>query len=380
MKSPAIGSRRADEFARLVDQPTAHRPGGRHSDLLEVVTALRGLEPVRPRPEFSASLRERLMADADAVLTPAPARTSPVRRPARTRRRLAAVVGAVALGGASTSVAMAAQSSLPGDPLHPVKGWVEDVRTAASGGDRGEVMLDRADERLSEAMALSVRGGDDGALVGPTLADFTAQAGSGADALLRENAESGDPAPITRLQEFSASSLATLESLDAIAPASARDELAEAVAAIEDASARAHEACADCGDAVRALPDPTRATGTSRPAQSQQPGDQAGPGPGAGDPGVTLPDVDPEDLPPGSVNQGEVSDEGTVTVTLDPVRDLTSGAASGTTGTVDEVVTSVTQPVEDLGGLLGQGTQVPDLTGDLVGDLVGEDLGDLTTP
>ena len=96
-----------------------------YADLLEVVGALRATPAPEPDPAFVAALRERLMAEAETVLTAAAAERGRRRRPApaapgrrravrRRNRRLAAVVSGVILVGATATMAVAAQSALPG--------------------------------------------------------------------------------------------------------------------------------------------------------------------------------------------------------------------------------------------------------------------------
>ncbi|GLX21176.1 MULTISPECIES: DUF5667 domain-containing protein [Streptomyces] len=62
--------------------------------------------------------------------------------------------------GAFSGVAAASTDALPGDPLYPVKLGMEDLKLgmADDGADRGEVYLDRASNRLSEARRLMERG------------------------------------------------------------------------------------------------------------------------------------------------------------------------------------------------------------------------------
>src|SRR5688572_13645360 len=117
MSSVIPGRRRADEFAALVDGRSATDPL-RHSDLLRLVADLRELPTAVPRPEFVSSLRASLMAAADEALVPIDTRlTLPVTTRSRRDRRVALAAGAVALVGATSSMAVAAQSALPGDAL-----------------------------------------------------------------------------------------------------------------------------------------------------------------------------------------------------------------------------------------------------------------------
>ncbi|MFE2288479.1 DUF5667 domain-containing protein [Streptomyces sp. NPDC059443] len=62
--------------------------------------------------------------------------------------------------GAFSGVAAASTDALPGDHLYPVKRGMEDIRLgmAADDSDRGELYLDQASNRLSEARRLMERG------------------------------------------------------------------------------------------------------------------------------------------------------------------------------------------------------------------------------
>ena len=82
--------------------------------------------------------------------------TLPPRRSAR-ERRIAAAVGGLALVGATTSMAMAAQDALPGEALYPVKRAMENAQTGLQldEGDKGATLLANASGRLDEVSALS---------------------------------------------------------------------------------------------------------------------------------------------------------------------------------------------------------------------------------
>src|SRR5688572_21340467 len=114
--SPVFATRRrAEEFHSLVESST-ETLDPRYAVVLSLVDQLRALEPPAPRPDFTLALREQLMAEADTVLLPAPdtgsADVERLRLPRRTARdrRIAAAVGAATIIGASTSIAVAAQS------------------------------------------------------------------------------------------------------------------------------------------------------------------------------------------------------------------------------------------------------------------------------
>ena len=151
--SPVFSARkRADEFDTLVEAAASGRSvdDARFGDLLELVGTLREAPHVEARPEFVADLRERLMTAAATELSPVtPAAASTHERltvaPRRTarERRLAVAVGGLAIVGASTSMAMAAQSALPGDVLYPLKRAMENAHTGVSVGDssKGTTLL-----------------------------------------------------------------------------------------------------------------------------------------------------------------------------------------------------------------------------------------------
>ena len=158
--------RRAEEFASLVDAPsTGGSDDARYDDLLRVVGTLRDTDPVTARPEFVADLRGRLMTAADTALVPAEGHEGPhggptahaAAAPLGRERRIAAAVGGLALVGATTSMAMAAQNALPGDALYPVKRAVENAQTGLQLGDadKGVALLASASGRLDEVGALS---------------------------------------------------------------------------------------------------------------------------------------------------------------------------------------------------------------------------------
>src|SRR5262245_7418358 len=151
--------RRAERFDSLVE-------GGRRDDvdqatsgLLELVGALRSVPEAQPRPEFVADLRQRLVVAAAAELKPARARECDdverlTIRPTRTRRerRIAIAIGTVAVLGATTSMAYASQSAIPGDTLYPLKRAIESTETGLHRSDdgKGEAMLGNASARLHE--------------------------------------------------------------------------------------------------------------------------------------------------------------------------------------------------------------------------------------
>jgi hypothetical protein len=317
--------RRAEEFAALVESRSAGGPGdARCDDLLRLVGTLRETSAPAPRPEFVADLRARLMTAADTALVPADATpapnetqrlTLPARRPAR-ERRLAAAVGGLALVGATTSMAMAAQDALPGDMLYPVKRAMENVRTgiAIGEGDKGVTLLANATGRLDEVGALSEdASGTDAVTIADTLGVFTDEASEASDLLLADYAQSGDSASISELRDFTGDSLGQLAALEPQVPDAARDELVGAARLLVRIDAAAQEACPVCaGSGITEIPRifaPASArfrvpegSVEAKPAR-QDPRGTGKPQGGRTDHAPAVPTVDPGKLPSGSVLQ-----------------------------------------------------------------------------
>lgn len=272
MTVPFSGRRRAEEFDALlgrragsgVGPPLTGRDADRFADLLAVVDDLRAVPEVAPRPDFTATLRERLLAEAETVLVADRdrARTAEARLVlpprARTRdRRVAALLGGVALIGATSSMAVAAQTALPGDSLYPVKRAIEDARTdlAAGDADKGARLMASARDRLDEADELARTDSPArDAATADTLTAFDEQATAAAALLLDAYAESGDKQAITSLRDFTVESLDRLGALEQVVPESARDELVAAGTSLADIDARAATACPGCAGGVGTLP------------------------------------------------------------------------------------------------------------------------------
>lgn len=414
--------RRAEEFAALVDAPsTGGSDDPRYDDLLLLVGTLRDTTPVTARPEFVADLRGRLMTAADAALTPAEAAqvpteaqrlTLPPRRSAR-ERRIAAAVGGLALVGATTSVAMAAQNALPGDVLYPVKRAVENAQTGIQlgDGDKGVALLANASGRLDEVSALSEdpSGGEDTAAIADTLGAFVDQASEASDLLLADYAENGNQASISELRDFTADSLDQLTALESQVPDAAQDELVLAAQLLVEIDAAAQRACPLCaGSGITEIPRifaPTSVEftvpGPSGAVVARTP-DKRGDGTRAKDEGRSggtpaVPGVDPVELPAGSVQQpapAPAPDGGQQAEPSndDPIGNLTdklgNGGSTGTsTGTssptkpgpgdvVDDVKTGVKDGVDGVKD--GVKTGVDDVK-DQVDDVV-EGVGDVVDP
>ena len=245
--------RRAEEFNSLVEASAPGAPrDARLEEFLAIVESFRTVPVPEPRPEFVASLRSELMSAADTLLVPArDERLALPARNARRDRRLAAAIGSLAVVGAGTSMAVAAQGALPGEMLYPLKRAIENAETGvASGPDaKARTLLDSATTRLSELQALGREGEltDEGGAVSTNFTDFGTQADRAADFVLVDYAETGDRDLVRQLRDFTGASMDTLQDLEARVPASARDELLAAVEVVSDIDARARQACPSCG-------------------------------------------------------------------------------------------------------------------------------------
>ena len=250
MKTSPFGPNRAEQFDDLVE--------GRISDapeelirLLEFAEGVWALPAPEPRPEFTASLRERLMAEAptamaagatDHRLTIAPILSA---GSARRRRRAAAAVAVLALGGTATGTAFAADDSLPGETLYPIKRLVESAHSAIpmSGSAKGTLHLTHASTRLAEATSLAQAGDTERAA--ETLDDFVAQATQGATALT----EAGQGEPI---HDFAIASVSDLDLLSTLLPSGVISPVLQTLVGIDNA---ATQSLPDAGEGITSLPN-----------------------------------------------------------------------------------------------------------------------------
>ncbi|MGZ4437374.1 MAG: DUF5667 domain-containing protein [Nocardioides sp.] len=241
---------RAEEFAALVDGRIAAEDASAESRaLVGVAAALRAPEQVTPRAEFSADLRERLLAEAATVLTPSNASLVLPARPRGSReRKLVALAAAFVVVGGSASMATAAQSALPGEALYPIKRGIEHAQAglATSSASKGRDLLAQADDRLTEAQGL-LAGGSTGTLQVPgTIADFTSQAQEGSGLLMQSFQSDRDPATIVDVRTFAAHGVTALQDLARTAPPEAQSQLARAATALADIDAQARGLCSTC--------------------------------------------------------------------------------------------------------------------------------------
>ena len=261
--SPVFGSRRrADEFDLLLSRtsPGPGPDGGHdvadpaHSDLLRVVSTLRAVPTPEVRADFSTDLRSRLLLAAETALAPdtdaqREARRAPAVRRSPRERRIVAAVSGFAIVSATASMAVAAQSALPGDTLYPLKRALENASAGVQrdADEKGSTLLDNAMGRLAEVDALS-RSGEDPTTITTTLEDFVTQASEASDLLLGDYASTGQGSSIKELRSFTADSMGSLTTLQDLVPDEARASLVEATKVINAIDVRAQGLCPACTD------------------------------------------------------------------------------------------------------------------------------------
>lgn len=265
MTGPFSTRRRAEEFDAAISRPLTEQDAREFAALLAVVRDLRAMPQPTPRSDFVSDLRVRLMAEADTALLPQAARPLtateqrlllPVRA-SRRDRRLAAVLGAAALVGATSSMAMAAQTALPGESLYPVKRAIEQAQSQFARDDaaKGQALLANARGRLDEVRDLTESGSPASiSAVEDTIEAFSDQAEDASDALLAAYAETGDEALVTDLRSFTSSSMDRLSELESVVPESARESLFAAGERLVDIDRRASQSCPACNGTATSIP------------------------------------------------------------------------------------------------------------------------------
>lgn len=259
--------RRADELAAALDDPRTSTVRPEVAELVGVADALRAHAAAEapalvPRPEFTARLREQLLAEAAETWTYDPsaarlelrARTTSPRR----ERRLVVAATALVLAGGSAGMAAAAQQALPGEALYPIKRGLEEVRADLTSDDaaRGRTLLQQADSRLAEVRELA---DESASLTEPaivsTLDTYRAQAVAGSDLLISAYETDGDDRAVSEVRGFTRDGIAQLEELATVLPPGLAGEIDAATSLLEDIEDRASEACPTCQPTrARALP------------------------------------------------------------------------------------------------------------------------------
>ena len=406
MTAPFSARRRADEFEAVLSRdPTTASSGTeaqRYADLLEVVADLRAVPPATARPEFVASLRERLMAEADTALVRRPPAPSRLAMPASSRtrqRRIGALLGGVALVGSAATMAVAAQTALPGESLYGVKRGIESaqVRLAPDDADRGRTLLAQAGTRLTELEELAAGDAGRDELVPETLDTFTRQSSDGVGSLLASYEATGSEGDAQVARDFTATSMDRLERLQGELPESARDDLLAAGRTLADLDLEVSNVCLTCTGGITTTPeflltsapqvgllsglDTDQLTLEGAPISGQDlTGIQV---PEALDPQQVVPTAQPSTTPgpgPGSVVPDPTKPDPTKPDPTRPVKDITKNLTDTVTNTTDTVTDgltdttgSLTSQLDDVtGGALGGLTSgADDATGGLIGEVTG---------
>lgn len=263
-----ITGRSAQRFHELVEgSSTSGARLSSYAEMLDVVGVLRATPPPVPDPAFVAALRERLLVEAESVLAAAAADRADIDarlrlRPAAPRvrsrkRRLAAVISGAALVGVTGTMAVAAQSALPGEGLYPLKRGIESAHAELTfdRAARGRLLLGDAATRLDEATALSRQDTAGSTLVAHTLDDFTQEAVAGSDLLVADYQATGNQSSITSVRSFTATSMARLHQLQGMVPPSADAQLLQAAQALDQVQQVSVHACPACpGPSVTSVP------------------------------------------------------------------------------------------------------------------------------
>ncbi|MDX6360816.1 MAG: hypothetical protein QOH37_3870 [Nocardioidaceae bacterium] len=382
-------SRRAQKFAALVDAGDAGAGAGdSYATLLEVVGVLRSAADAAPAPraDYVSDLRARLMAEAATALVPTDSRlVLPQRHAPRRQSRLSAAAAGLVLVGSSAGIAVAAQTSVPGDGLYPVKRGLEQVGEALSFSDasRGRDLLGQASSRLDEVDTLLASGAPD-ARVASTLHSFTTTAGDGADLLFQTYQRDGNDASVSSVRDFAGTEMGTLTDLARQAPPSLRPDFAAAAQLLTDIDQQARVLCSDCGArSTLQLPSDLRLS-SSETALTTLLGVPTPTVPGAGGTSPATGAGDATDTATGTAGVPDTQTAGTVS--LPSLEDLlgTQGSTS-TAGTGSGTGTSASTPSNPLGSILPSPSIPTSLPTSLpgVGDVtnkVQKQVGSLTDP
>ena len=250
MTSLFPSQRAAEDFDSVVEGSASPAVADRYADLFATVETLRTQPEVLPRAEFASDLRSRLMTEAATVLVPAAPvvrRLEPSRAHKRNRRIGTLAAGLVIVGG-TAGMAAAAQGSLPGDALYPVKRGIEQASVAVHPSDagKGAALLDQARTRLAEVKALQAQDSPDAALIASTLESFRSAADAGSDKLFTAYQADGDTSDISTVRGFTSDQMAQVADLsDASIPVDG-DQLVDTADLLADIDQQARVLCAAC--------------------------------------------------------------------------------------------------------------------------------------
>jgi len=248
--------RRAERFARLLDEANGGRRHHSHSrldaQLAEFVTLgdqLRGTHVPGPTSDFRSSLRAQLIATAEregigvTATEPEPVFV----KPARSRTRIAIIAGVATGTLAVSGISMASGDANPGDPLYQVKRSTERAQLALASSDlsRGQLYLEFARTRLGEAGA--IRSNGDGFTT--ALADMDKDTVEGVRLLTTSAMGQGGPSALDTVDRFVADQKFLMGQLTALVGGASRQRADASTTLLDAISARSHSlrAALACG-------------------------------------------------------------------------------------------------------------------------------------
>ena len=251
MTSLFPSQRAAEDFDSVIEGLAPPAVVDRYADLFATVETLRTQPEVLPRAEFASDLRSRLMTAAEIELVPAPPvvrRLEPTRTHKR-NRRLGTLAASLVIVGGTAGMAAAAQGSLPGDALYPIKRGIEQASVAVHPSDagKGAALLDQARTRLDEVDELQAQGTPDAALVASTLESFRSAAEAGSAKLFTAYQADGDSSDISTVRGFTSDQMARVADLSAGSSPVADDQLVDVADLLSDIDQQARVLCAGCG-------------------------------------------------------------------------------------------------------------------------------------
>jgi hypothetical protein len=273
MSSLHPARRGAERFNSLLEGDREAVRAPRDIELLELVDALQSVDQVEARPAFVADLRDQLvLAAATELVVPDSPAALTERLTVRSRRtprerRLAVALGGFAIVGATTSMAVAAQSALPGDVLYPVKRAIENAEAGLSVSDeaKGSTILENAAGRLDEVEQLAQQDEVDAVAVSETLTTFADQATEASELLMADYAATGSEDSINELRDFAASSIDELAALEEVIPESAEPALLDAAQVLFEIDSLAANLCPLCeSEGITGIPVQLLASGDTR--------------------------------------------------------------------------------------------------------------------